>query len=283
MSCYLCSSTSITQIHDRCRDSLEVKVMRCDACGLVFLSDARTITGDFYEKSGMYEFVMPARAALLEEESADTARRIELLRPLVKGKRLLDFGCGAGAVVLGLSDVAAEAYGVELNQLHREALGAISGIRVARNLVDLPGEFDVISLFHVLEHLQDPIAELAQLRARLAPGGRLMVEVPSSRDALLSLFDVAAFKNFTYWTPHLYLFDASTLSTVLSRAGFQKYEVRFVQRYPFVNHLYWLAKGKPGGHKVWAHLSSPALDEAYAIRLGELEASDTLLAIAAIS
>jgi len=280
MRCYLCQSESTRQIHDRCRDSAEVRVLRCEACGLVFLSDARANADEFYERSGMYDFAMPSRETLLQEEAADTDRRARLLAPLVHGKRYLDFGCGAGAVLLAARAQGAEAAGVELNQQHREALTGEHGVRVTRDLAELEGSFDVVSLFHVLEHLKDPVAALRGIRERLAPGGQLVVEVPHADDALLSVYESENFKNFTYWTCHLYLFTEATLAAVLRKAGFDRVRVEFTQRYPLANHLYWLAKGKPGGHKIWAHLGSPELDAAYAARLAERKISDTLVAFA---
>ncbi len=282
MNCYLCQSSDIAQIHDRCRDSETVTVKRCGSCGLVFLSDAKNITDDFYESSGMYEFEIPDRKILLAEEAPDTDRRVAYLAPLVKGKRYLDFGCGTGAVASGLKKLGAEVYGVELNKAHREAIGKEFGIEVRRSLEDLKGSFDLISLFHVLEHLKNPIAELSSLRARLSKGGCLIVEVPHALDALLSLYDLQSFKDFTYWSCHLYLFTEKTLTIALQKAGFKKIEVAYVQRYPLANHLYWLAKGKPGGQKEWSHFREPGLDAQYAQKLTELKATDTIIAIATV-
>ncbi|MGZ3655135.1 MAG: class I SAM-dependent methyltransferase, partial [Bdellovibrionota bacterium] len=206
MKCYLCGSEKIEQIHNRCRDSAEVAVLRCTACGLVFLSDSKGISEKFYENSGMYDFAVPDRARLLAEEAADTKRRIGMLAPLVAGQRVLDFGCGAGAVIAGLKPYAADVSAVELNQSHRETIRRELGILVEKGLAEVPGSFDWITLFHVLEHLKDPVGELAKIRTRLAPGGKVLVEVPHANDALLSYYNVEAFKDFTYWTCHLYLF-----------------------------------------------------------------------------
>jgi SAM-dependent methyltransferase len=276
--CYLCGSGEFSQIYDRCRDAPDVKVMLCRNCGLVFLSDSRAISEEFYEKSGMYEFEVPDREALLKEEEGDTLRRVSALSPLLSGKRYLDFGCGAGAVALGVRKFCADAAVVELNRFHREALNGVGGLRVSSSLSGLAGQFDLVTLFHVLEHLPDPISTLAEIRERLAPGGKVIVEVPHAKDALISRYDLDSFKAATYWSCHLYLFTSETLNLVFQKAGFSGADVQFVQRYPLANHLYWLAKGKPGGHKLWKDLSTPALDAGYAANLAKLELSDTLWA-----
>ena len=279
MRCYLCQGEKFSILHGRCRDSSTTKVLRCEGCGLVFLDNIGKVSAEFYEKSGMYEFAPIDRTKLMEEERADTERRAAMLRPMVKGKALLDFGCGTGAVAAALRDVCSRVSVVELNQAQRAGIAKDWSIEAAREVTNLDGDFDLITLFHVLEHLPDPISTLKQLKSRLRPGGILLVEVPHADDALVKLYGCDAFKDFTYWSLHLYLFTESTLKATLAKAGFASTNVEFVQRYNLANHLRWLAEGKPGGHEAWKHLSSPELDAAYAAKLAELKATDTLIAI----
>lgn len=119
---------------------------------------------------------------------------------------------------------------------------------------------------------------LAGLARQLKPNGRMIVEVPSAEDALLSLYDCDAFQRFTYWSQHLYLFNASTLEMLARQAGLQVVAVQHYQRYPLSNHLHWLSQGKPGGHQRWAFLDTPELASAYASTLAALGKTDTLIA-----
>jgi len=52
-----------------------------------------------------------------------------------------------------------------------------------------------------------------------------------------------------------------------------------LQRYSIGNHLYWLAKGKPGGHKIWKDMESDALNIAYEEKLRELKMCDTIFMV----
>lgn len=280
MSCYLCGGSRIEQIHDRCRDSATTKVMKCTACGLVFLDDSQKISEEFYAKSGMYEFAAVDRRALIAEESFDTERRVKFLEPYVRGRSYMDFGAGTGSVANGMKGVASSVKAVELHQTHRKAIEEEFGIPVRERVEDHGARFDVITLFHVLEHLKDPVAVMKNLGDHLAPGGKAIVEVPHADDALIGRYDLKAFKDFTYWSLHLFLFTESTLRKLLETAGFTKIEVLYVQRYPLPNHLYWLAKGKPGGQHHWADLGSPELNARYDEKLRELKITDTLIAIA---
>jgi hypothetical protein len=105
------------------------------------------------------------------------------------------------------------------------------------------------------------------------------VEVPSANDALLTLYENQAFSEFTYWICHLYLHTPQTLETLLDRAGFRTLEMRQHQRYPLSNHLYWLARGRPGGQEQWKEMNDAGLNAAYARILAELGKCDTIIGI----
>ena len=265
------------------RDLPEIGIRSCCKCGLVFLDSHDHIGHDFYQKDfdretlgsmSWHDYLAVCRD--------DDQRRARQLRALTKGRRFLDVGCGAGGLLLALTDAGTKASGVEPMLRWREALGA-KEFQVFPSIEAVPDQsHDVIGLFHSLEHMPDPISVLKEVRRKIAPGGSLIVEVPSADDALLTLYKSEAFSKFTYWSPHLYLFSPSTLSTVLRHAGFKPTAVEQFQRYPLSNHLHWLAKDSPGGHVAWSFLDSPALCEAYASRLAELAKCDTLIASASV-
>jgi 2-polyprenyl-3-methyl-5-hydroxy-6-metoxy-1,4-benzoquinol methylase len=260
----------------RVRDNAELRVMECRACGLVFLSSQDHITEQFYDEGGMHGgSVDPTRWS--HETAADDNRRFEYCRPFLANKRVLDFGFGNGGFLLRARAAAACVAGVDRDSTAADVLQT-KGVIIAADLAGVPGTFDVITMFHVLEHMKDPRGVLTALASRLSPGGRLIVEVPNADDALIRLYDVDAFKDFTYWSCHLYLFTASTLSTVFQQVQATSVRIQHVQRYPLSNHLYWLARGKPGGHVQWACLDHRSLTEAYEARLASLGMTDTLLA-----
>ena len=116
------------------------------------------------------------------------------------------------------------------------------------------------------------------LGAKLSQNGRLVIEVPSSEDALLTLYDSDAFQRFTYWSQHLFLFNADNMRKLVKLAGFRIVSIQQYQRYALSNHLHWLSKGKPGGHQIWAFLDNPELKAAYANSLAAIGKCDTLIA-----
>ena len=138
--------------------------------------------------------------------------------------------------------------------------------------------YDVITGFHVIEHLTDPRTMLKTLGTKLAKNGRMVIEVPSSEDALLTLYVSEPFQKFTYWSQHLYLFGAEALRRLAEQAGLRIVSINQYQRYPLSNHLHWLSHSEPGGHAKWAFLDSPELTAAYASSLARIGKCDTLIA-----
>ena len=276
--CYLCGSTSHQRRPGRVRDTSDLEVLECDACGLVFLSHIH-LRENFYEQSGMHGHDPQPVDAWLRESERDDERRYRCLNAAMTNRDVLDFGCGVGGFLLKARQAARRVVGIELEE-RLQAHFSAKGLEVARRVGDLPSTecFDVITAFHVVEHLKCPAETLRLLAARLGEKGRIIIEVPSSADALLTLYESAPFSEFTYWSCHLYLFNSANLQLLAKKAGLKLDYVSHIQRYPLSNHLHWLARGEPGGHQVWGFLDSDELSRAYEAKLASLGRTDTLMA-----
>jgi hypothetical protein len=119
---------------------------------------------------------------------------------------------------------------------------------------------------------------ISKLAQKLQPQGRMILEVPSAEDALLTLYDCDAFQRFTYWSQHLFLFNAATLEMLARQAGLRVVAIQHYQRYPLSNHMHWLSQGHPGGHQRWSFLDTPEMTQAYANALAAIGKTDTLIA-----
>jgi SAM-dependent methyltransferase len=123
-----------------------------------------------------------ARAAAPALRAFDR-RRLRILAELAPPPaRLLDAGAGRGRFVAGALAAGYDARGVEPSRRGAAAAAAI-GAPVERATIAgatvAPGSLDAVTLWHVLEHLDDPGAALAQIATWLAPGGALLVGVPN--------------------------------------------------------------------------------------------------------
>jgi 2-polyprenyl-3-methyl-5-hydroxy-6-metoxy-1,4-benzoquinol methylase len=275
-NCYLCQSSHFTARKGEVRDEPEMQIIECDHCGLVILSGTDHIVPGFYENSGMHGAEPTPMDTWLKQTEWDDQRRFDMVKAMLPNNRLLDFGCGAAGFLQRTRSLAAEVTGIELETRVRDHWAG--KIKIVPGVEAAGGGYDLITAFHVIEHLPDPRAMLTRLASALKPNGRMIVEVPSADDALLTLYDCAAFQRFTYWSQHLFLFNASTLEMLARQAGLRIVAVKHYQRYPLSNHLHWLSQGKPGGHQRWAFMDAPELASAYANTLAALGKTDTLIA-----
>lgn len=273
--CYLCGGTTFRPRKGEVRDNPALHVVQCEACGLVALDSRSHIRPGHYEAGGMHPD--ETMEAWRRETESDDARRFDQLRPLIVNRRVLDIGSGAGGFLRKVLPVAQEATGIEPEARARESYGADISVYPSIESVE-KHRFDLVTAFHVVEHLPDPRAALETFGRLLADRGRLVIEVPSADDALLTVYESDAFSRFTYWSQHLFLFGAETLRRVIEQAGLRVIAIQQFQRYPLSNHLYWLSRQQPGGHRQWPFLDSAALDAAYGSALAAVGKCDTLIA-----
>ncbi len=278
--CYLCGSKKYSMIHKGVRGNDSINVLKCSECGLVRLSDFPSDLDSFYKDSVMRKDESMDFNIIRNEAMEDDQRRYHMMRPMITNKSILDFGCGAGGFLEYSAKVACKAYGVEPEDAMRSRIRRGITCYPSIQSIDesLKGKLDVITMWHVLEHLEDPSSILGELASYLSSTGKIIIEVPNADDALITLYDCTAFQDFTYWEAHLYLFTNETLRIVVERAGLRIHFMTQIQRYPISNHLYWLTEGKPGGHAKWSMMDSGALNRSYGDKLVSLGIADTILA-----
>lgn len=278
----VCDEHSIDHYYPRVRDRDDVSVIRCRKSGVIFLSRSDHMDVSHYENKEGFRYWGSAldrkQAALSGLE--DNQRRVRHLQDIVCNKRWLDVGTGPGGILDLLGPIASETQAVEPQTADREEL-LKCGYKVYASLEEAPDDyFDVVTFHHVFEHFTEPLEALRTISRKMTEGGKIFIEVPHANDFLISFLDLEEFKAFTFWSEHLILHTRQSLTILLSEAGFKNVSVLGYQRYPLANHLYWLAKRKPGGHQVWSHLRTPELDSAYSQMLASLDKTDTLIAIA---
>ena len=277
MNCYLCDSSLIEKVDGTVRDKPEISVLKCMDCHLVFLDSFDHIRENFYEESKMR-----GREETIEEWKKNTLvddkRRFEALKGAMSNKDVMDFGAGNGGF-LALSKVCAKSVtAVELDKEAHEVYKR-EEISFYTNLDNIPSDkkFDIITAFHVIEHLKDPIGYLREVSKYLKNDGKIFLEFPNSEDCLLSLYKSKDFSKFTYWSCHLMLFNEDNIKKVIKKAELKCSNIEQIQRYPLSNHLYWLSHGQPGGHKKWPLFNVEEINKEYEKILSNIGACDTLL------
>ena len=99
-------------------------------------------------------------------------------------KTLLDVGCGSGAFLETVKNLKLSSFGIDLDPISvseckKKGISALA-MPIETAAVELKNSFDVITMFHVVEHLADPLNSLKQLSQCLNQSGAIIFSVPNS-------------------------------------------------------------------------------------------------------
>jgi SAM-dependent methyltransferase len=204
----------------------ESVVKRCRSCDLEFAVPFVAADRESY-RSWYEHFVAPSYEAIHPGYRFTIAKIRQAAGYLKPGSnRVLDVGCGAGYLLVDLQRCGFECLGIDFNEdlvrAANEQFGVPAVLGDIRDLRTLGRQFDLILLSHVLEHLDQPMQLLLDIREVLAPGGYLVIEIPNRNwfsvgQSLKS--GTCAWDN--YPPHHLTFWSAASLRGALQRAGFQ--------------------------------------------------------------
>lgn len=265
------------QLHDSVKGDRhgKLKVVRCATCGHCQLNPP-TYSLDHYKEDGQIQFVVHDYGTpiekIVEHSWIEAARRVERFaqrgislerrspdRPL----RVLDIGGGYGFFASELKrqfpdmDVLVMEPSPKRAELGREYLAASSPARPVPQFVVQPldeqfvtqhsGSYDIVTMWHVLEHVSNPMEFLAWAARLVAPaGGVVCVEVPNVQDELMKLS--TGFRDRNYMFEHISYFSPHTLETVARRAVPEGTATTSgYQRYGIFNYFHWIHFNKPQG------------------------------------
>lgn len=253
------------------RGNKDTSVFKDNKTGVIWLNDT---VGDKHYVNMVSYWDTETLAQAREKCKLDDERRIMLVKEFGAQCSLLDVGTGCGGFLKLATSHFSLVHGVELQKSIIKTLSE-HGLKVYPS-IPKASKYDIVTMFHVFEHLEDPMKVLKEVYEALEENGTLIVEVPHARDALISMYGCDAFRKFTFWEEHLILHTKTSLKVFLTQAGFRNVSVQNVQRYPLANHLYWLSEGKPGGQ----HVLNVTDNGSYENYLIEKDATDTIIAFA---
>ncbi len=277
----LIKKKNIIKISNSTRDLKNNKVYIDKKSKIIF--NEKKINKNYYEnkpidRSSGCSIVKMQRSFVRTIPLEDDLRRFKYFKNFFKNKKLLDYGCGWGGF-LELANKISSCSGVEIRE---KCVSFIKSkfkkkIRIENNINFFKSKFDIITLFHVLEHLEDPISHLKNIKNFLNPGGKIIIEVPSAVNILLELKE---FRKFSFWSEHLVLHTKKSLYKFIKNAGYKKIKINYYQRYSLDNHIKWLSNE----HKINIYMPSYVdyLNLLYKNKLIKTGRADTLKAVISI-
>lgn len=211
-------------------------IMTCQGCGLAFQNpqpgddELTEIYGPDYfigveanERLNSAQFDAVKRGTARMQLSRIASYRSELGGIASKGDRLIEIGCGHGNFLIEAKSKGYSVQGLEFSKdaakQANEKLGFDSVMVGTTHSINLPSEtYDVCVLADVIEHVRDPHAAIAYVSRILKPGGLVFIATPSTASWSARLLG-------SYWMEykpeHLFYFDPSSLTQLLTRAGFR--------------------------------------------------------------
>jgi len=208
----------------------------------------------------------------------DFNRRFKYIEKYIRNKIWLDFGTGLGKMLLNSPKIYKKIYGVEINEYCLKYLKN-KNVIIENNINNIEENVDIITLFHVLEHFNNPIKILNDIHNKLNNNGLVIIEVPHSNDFMLKNINNKKYKDFILWNEHLVLHNEHSIKKLLNYCNFEIIKFDYIQRYPISNHLYWCNDGKPNGHNKLLLLNDESLISSYENVLKKEKVTDTIILI----
>ena len=231
--CQICESASLAIVDDVSKlprvtsDSQPFRpgamVGVCRSCGTVqsvptesWKAEIAEIYANYqiYRQSSGVEQGVVDGGGEFKRRSAALVDRIKQSGQFSSSGRLLDIGCGNGAMLRSFSEQLPgwELHGLELDDKYRSQVEAIPGAKLfVGDLSQLDGTYDLITMLHALEHFIKPQEILGEIAKKLSPSGLLFIEVPNFA---ANPFDLVV-------ADHSCHFTLESLAYLLRQAGYE--------------------------------------------------------------
>lgn len=220
-------------------------VVQCSACGFAYTNPrpASTELGRYYLSDDYISHSNKNKGLVAKLYKAVRAitlkKKLRLVNEQTEGKpgRILDIGCGTGEFLHTCATAGWASSGIEPSQIAREFARSEHGLDV-KDEDELQGleraSFDIITMWHVLEHVSNLNERIIQVKQLLKPGGRFIVAVPNR-----SSLDASIYGEF--WAAwdlprHLYHFRPEDIDRLM-----RKHELTVKRTLPMIFDAYYVS------------------------------------------
>jgi SAM-dependent methyltransferase len=233
-TCPVCGSAESKLVSERGRFGMAVRNVCCATCAAVYVTPRPSQEGmaEYYRSAyrkhyGGVGYLLPdgstvspgqeGFAATLRQWHESQAKVSIGLAQTKPGARVLEVGCRHALTLRLMRDtIGIDAHGIEPGESEAEEARSHGVTCFTGSVEDFDAgdvRFDQIQLFHVLEHLHEPLSSLLHLRKFLKPDGVFLIEVPNLYRPY-GLLEENFFQNV-----HLATYSPNTLPVLFQRAG----------------------------------------------------------------
>lgn len=209
-------------------------IVSCKSCGFKFTNPRpdNSVLGNYY-KAESYVSHSDSKKGIINKlyhmvRSYTLKQKIKLVSSYVSRGTILDYGCGTGMFLSECKMAKWETFGMEPDDNARRLASEKNlNLFADKNTLQLhiaEKEFDVITLWHVLEHVTDMYNTLAFFKHKLKRDGVLIIAVPNHES-----YDAEYYKEYwaAYDVPrHLHHFDLKSMNSLLDHSGFKLVETK---------------------------------------------------------
>lgn len=262
-------------------------ILRCLTCGIDKLHLGDILNSySFYSGKQYREFLGQGTSpetyyALQDSMQINNLKLLDMDGGL-RGKIVADIGCAAGGVLSYASGVAKDCLAIEPCVEYHHHLQNL-GYRVFESCSQADKRFkgliDIALSSQVIEHVENPLSFLKEIKPLLADSGRLVLTTPNRNHILMKLLP-AEFRSFFYRAVHLWYFDMNSLEYCCKAAGYRVLSSGYTNQYGLSNAITWLRDKVPRGNsqldgvnsigeKLWnSYLDSSGQSDTITITLG---------------
>lgn len=227
ITCPICNGNNfdpfITSI-DHTKSQQEFSLVKCIACNFLITSprpDSNSLS-KYYESENYISHTNSSKNLIdyiYKRIRVLTLKwKLNLIKSYKHNGKLLDYGCGTGEFLNVCQIANWQCTGIEPAGVARGKASNLTKLPIAESLNQMGSEkFDVITLWHVLEHVADLNKKISELKGCLAKGGIIFIAVPNYES-----LDAKKYKSYwaAYDVPrHLWHFSQSTMSHLLTKHG----------------------------------------------------------------
>ncbi|GGN15139.1 methyltransferase [Dyadobacter beijingensis] len=228
--CPVCQQSSFSNylnVEDYTVSHKEFTIQQCNSCYFLFTNPrpSESTIGAYYESQDYISHHDEAKDLMSKVYTSvrnhTIEQKVKLINSLVQPKgKLLDIGCGTGNFLSAVKQDGWQTFGTEPDAGARDIASKRVGATIFGSIEeDTLGaeQFDIISMWHVLEHVHKLNETIDWLQKHLKPNGRIIIAVPNPQS-----YDAVKYGRFwaAYDVPrHLYHFTRATMKNLVQRHG----------------------------------------------------------------